>query len=92
MQINEAFVFGMNHNELKKAIVEYNYQLISKNLYRVQKLATTNYHFRLHTESILDDSSIAKDIKKFISIRSVDKMTAIKVKINHLGRIEIVNE
>lgn len=88
MQINELFVFGITLDELKKAINDHNYKLIGKHLYRVQKLAATNYHFRLHTETQLDDSTIAKEIKKYISIRSVDNMIGIKIKINHLGRIE----
>lgn len=92
MQINESFVFGMSLDELKKAIVGHKYKLISKNLYRVQKLTSADYWFRLHSEANIDDSKVAKDIMKFISIRSPSNLNAIKAKINHLGRIEIVNE
>jgi CRISPR-associated endonuclease Csn1 len=92
MQINESFVFGMGLDELKKAIIDHDYKLISKNLYRVQKLTSSDYWFRLHSEANIDDSKVAKDILKFISIRSPSNLDSIKVKINHLGRIEIVNE
>jgi CRISPR-associated endonuclease Csn1 len=99
MQINELFVFDMTRIELEKLIFHKGYSKISKNLYRVQKLATKNYYFRLHFDSSKIGKNSgeipemqAKHLGLIKIIQTVDNMTGIKVKINHLGRIEIVSE
>ena len=92
LQQNEMFVFGLTRDELESAVKENNNSLISKHLYRVQKLATKNYFFRNHLETSIDDKknggeSISKQLKKLIIVSSLEKMTGFKVKINSLGKI-----
>jgi len=91
MQQNEMFVFGICLDDLKKYIEDSNYQLISKHLYRVQKIAKNDYCFRLHTETKIDDKNGALSIKlgNLIRIRSLSSMSGIKVVVNKLGRIRL---
>lgn len=46
IQQNEMFVFNMNEGELKEATEKNNYSVISKNLYRVQKIGRGDFWFR----------------------------------------------
>jgi CRISPR-associated endonuclease Csn1 len=97
--INDLFIIGLDTTEID-IFEEKNYAQVSKCLYRVQKVSKSsegaiNITFRHHLEAKLDDTSIAKDIKKFYHIRSIpalDEMNGIKVKINNLGKLEkIIN-
>ena len=93
---NEYFVFpnektGFNPSTID-LLDEKNYELISPNLYRVQKIATKNFMFRHHLESLLIDTSEAKDVL-YKNIRSLPPLIGlIKVRINHLGQILYVGE
>jgi hypothetical protein len=63
----------------------------------VQKLASSNYAFRLHTETKVDDKfngskneMLSKNLGKLIIIQSLDawkQRNAIKVRVNNLGQI-----
>ena len=86
MQQNEMFVFNMNEEELKVALKSKKYSLLSKNLYRVQKIAPGDYTFRFHLETTLKDKASEK------RITSLQKLNCIKVKINNLGKIVKVGE
>lgn len=97
IQQNEMFVFNLSDEELQLAIQGNNYVLISKHLYRVQKISkqsagAVNLWFRHHLETELDDSAAAKELKKFINLQTLNNMTGIKVKINNLGSIVKVGE
>ena len=91
MKQNEYFVFpnpdtGFNPQEIDLLNPD-NYAIISPNLFRVQKLATKNYHFRHHLETTVDDKSELRNIT-WKSIRSTNDLKSIvKVRINHLGQI-----
>ena len=96
MQQNEMFVFGISLDELKDNIDKNNYCLISKHLYRVQKIATKNYFFRLHTETKVDDvyngeknEMLSKKLGNIIIVQSLNNMSGIKVVVNKLGRIRL---
>jgi CRISPR-associated endonuclease Csn1 len=97
VQQNEMFVFDLSDEELQSAIQNNNYALVSKHLYRVQKLSkkftgVVDLWFRHHLETELDDSAVAKKLKKFINLQTLNTMKGIKVKINNLGRIVKVSE
>ncbi len=94
MQINELFVFNMTKQELLDNIHKKQHSLISKNLYRVQQLHSKVFYFRLHSNASISNITEmqAKHLGLIKIIQSVDNMTGIKVKINHLGKIELVNE
>ncbi len=99
MQQNEMFVFGLTTEELENAITENNYSFISKHLFRVQKLAKNNYFFRNHLVTRVDDKynekkneMLSKKLGDLIIVQSLHNMTGIKVKINKLGNITLINK
>jgi len=69
-----------------------NYKIISHNLFRVQKIATKNYFFRHHLETMLNDAKELKDVayKNIRSLPHIEKI--VKVRINHIGQIVKVGE
>jgi CRISPR-associated endonuclease Csn1 len=84
---NEYFVFPSEDFDPKQLDLcdPANNALISPHLYRVQKIASTNYVFRHHLET-----SVTNDIKEitFKSIRTPGGLSGlVKVRINHLGEI-----
>ena len=91
---NEYFVFSgddFNPNDID-LLDQKNYPLISKHLYRVQKIATKNYMFRHHLETNVDDVKELKGLT-YISIRSLGPLVGVvKVRINHIGQIVKVGE
>jgi CRISPR-associated endonuclease Csn1 len=91
MKQNEIFVFPSNDfdpTEIDLLNPE-NYKLISKNLYRVQKISTNYYTFRHHLET-----TVTNDLEfTFKRIRTPNGLKGIiKVRINHIGKIEEVGE
>ena len=104
MKQNEYFVFpnektGFNPTEIDLRNIE-NYQLISPNLFRVQKFskviygnsAVRDYVFRHHLETAINDRKELKDIT-YKSIKSLSIFNAIvKVRVNHIGQIVSVGE
>ncbi|MDN4166376.1 type II CRISPR RNA-guided endonuclease Cas9 [Cytophagales bacterium LB-30] len=101
---NEYFVFpnpktGFNPSEINLKDRK-NYNQISPNLFRVQKISRLSYGnsvvreyvFRHHIETILNDSTELKDIT-YKNIKSLGHLeNVIKVRINHLGDIIQVGE
>ncbi|MDO3645099.1 type II CRISPR RNA-guided endonuclease Cas9 [Mucilaginibacter sp. L3T2-6] len=92
LQQNEMFVFGLTLEDLQSAINDHNYALISKHLYRVQKMSkkssgAIDIWFRHHLETKLDDSVTAKRLKKYLNIQSLNGLNGIKVKVNNVGQI-----
>ena len=100
MKQNEMFVFpseGFNPSEVDLED-EKNASLISKHLFRVQKIATKDYMFTHHLETKGTTGDDLKNIKQLSShkynyIQSTEHLrNIIKVRINHLGRIVKVGE
>lgn len=97
LQRNEMFVIGLKEEELNEAIKANNYKLINQYLSRVQKLATSNYCFRIHTDTKVDDKyngikneMLSKTMGKLIIIQSIDawkQRNPIKVRVDNLGKI-----
>lgn len=93
--INDMFVIGLNPTEIDFFDAK-NAALISKHLYRVQKVSkksngSIDIFFRHHLETKLDDSAVANQLKKYYNIQSsgaLDALNPIKVQINNLGKIE----
>ncbi|MFV8337174.1 type II CRISPR RNA-guided endonuclease Cas9 [Flavobacterium sp. RSP29] len=94
MKQNEFFIFpseSFNPQEIDLKNSN-NYHLISPNMFRVQKIATKNYMFRHHLETIIEEKKDLKDIT-YRSIRSTSPLSGIiKVRINHLGQIVHLGE
>ena len=69
-----------------------NYDRISPNLFRVQKLSSKDYWFRHHLETELIDNKELMDTT-WKRIKAINKLkTAVKVRINHLGKIVAIGE
>ena len=69
-----------------------NNELISKNLYRMQKMASLNYVFRHHLETNVDEIKELRNIT-WINIRTPKGLEGvIKVRVNHIGQIVSVGE
>jgi CRISPR-associated endonuclease Csn1 len=96
MKQNECFVFpnektGFNPNEID-LIDDNNYHLISPNLFRVQKIATKNYFFRHHLETTVENKKELSNIayKPQLGLNGI--IGAVKIRINHLGKVVKVGE
>ncbi len=96
MKQNELFVFpnektGFDPNEID-LLDKSNLKLISPNLFRVQKVATKNYFFRHHLETLLDDRKELKDVtfKPQLGLNAIKDV--IKVRLNNIGEIVHVGE
>ena len=88
------FVLGLEESAYQKAVKEKDYGLINKHLYRVQKLTQSDYYFRYHLETVLDDDTSAREMKKFYRFKSLGsffKENPHKVQISVLGKL-IVKE
>jgi len=102
MKQNEYFVFpneknGFNPSEIDLSNPD-NYQVISPNLFRVQKLSTKNYVFNHHLETTAITGETLKNKKQLSTvtyhfIQSLPPIKEIvKVRINHIGQIVSVGE
>lgn len=68
-----------------------NNKIISKNLFRVQKIATKDYWFRHHLETnVENDNSTKNIIWKREGLSGVNSI--VKVRINHIGQIVKIGE
>lgn len=96
MKINEMFVFPNEDFDLEKMDLTHpeNNALISKHLYRVQKLSTKCYYFRHHLETTTDDIEALRGttFKVIRSLKQSDLGRLKKVRIDHLGMIRQVGE
>lgn len=101
LQQNELFVLGMSTELVHKYVDKNQYREISKYIYRIQKISISpalNIYFRSHLETRVDDKKMGgemlnKQLRKLIVIQSLGKLNEfnpIKVKINHIGYIELV--
>ncbi len=100
MKQNELFVFPPEDLNLSEMDIldENNACLISKHLFRVQKIAKKNYLFTHHLETRATSNDDLKKLKilsgkKYHLIQTPEKLNGIfKVRANHLGRIVQVGE
>lgn len=96
MKQNEYFVFpnketGFDPSEINLMDPD-NYARISPNLFRVQKIATKYYVFRLHLETTVMDVKELQNITwiRITSLKHLNKL--VKVRINHIGQIVSIGE
>ncbi len=95
LQQNEMFLLGLPKQELERAIFEDDKPVLSRHLYRVQKIASLYYVFRRHLETEIDDSERSKKLKKFYRIKSFkafESLNPVKVQVNLIGNIFVLNE
>lgn len=96
MKRNEYFVFpnektGFDPNEID-LLDPKNAAEISKNLFRVQKLATKNYCFRHHLETSSETPKELSGITYKWQLGLKGIVGIVKVRVNHLGEIVAVGE
>ena len=91
---DEFFLMGMSDEEIASALETQNYSLLSRHLYRVQKLATRSYWFRHHLETSVQDKTNSRgDVPKFhcvTSFKGYEKLNPRKVKVDRLGKISLL--
>lgn len=93
MKQNEMFLFPSEDFDPKEINLfdEKSLSLISKNLFRVQKIATKDYFFRHHLETTVEDNSALKGVtwrrEGLSGLKGI-----LKVRLNHLGKIVQVGE
>ncbi|MHA8097634.1 type II CRISPR RNA-guided endonuclease Cas9 [Aquirufa antheringensis] len=94
MKQNEFFVFPLDDFDPSEINLEdpANYAMVSKHLYRVQKMTSKDYTFRHHLETSVETIKQLKG-KTFKHIQSLGHLQGIiKVRLNHLGYIVKVGE
>ena len=99
MQVNEMFVLGLSDDEFNDAIRNNDKATLCNHLYRVQKLTTKEYCFRLHIETSVDDKyngvknmMLSKNLGKLVMIQSLSRYNELfprKIKTTILGELEI---
>ena len=97
MQQNEMFIIGMSDDEYNDAKRNNDVATLCHHLYRVQKIASLYYVFRLHIETTVDDKyngeknqNLSIRMGKFVRIQSLGGFKDSKlrkVKIDVLGNI-----
>ena len=104
MKQNEYFVFPNEETGFVPSEIdlmdENNYEMISPNLFRVQKVSRVDYGkkiireyvFRNHLETILNDNLKLKGLvfKKIQSLKVLEGI--VKVRVNAIGKIVAVGE
>ena len=95
MQVNEMFILGLSDDEINDAIKNNDKATLCNHLYRVQKLASLYYSFRLHIETTVDDkyNGIKKEAlsieigkyKRASSLNGYKTLNPHKIIINTLG-------
>ncbi len=89
-QANEMFILGLSNEEFDQYFSEKNYAMLSKYLYRVQKVSASYYMFRKHTDTKVEESNVVQQMNNFKRIQSMGsliKENPIKVRINYVGEI-----
>ena len=91
---DEFFLMGMSDEEIASALEAQNYSLLSRHLYRVQKLSSINYVFRHHLEtSVKEDKSTRGEVPisyRVQSLTTYSNLNPRKVKVDRLGRISLL--
>lgn len=92
LQINDTFLLGLENEVIRDRIKDHKF--IAQHLYRVQKLSSKDYGFRLVSESTLDNDNPPY----FHRIRSFgngktgwQKFNPIKVEISPIGEVELMD-
>ena len=83
LHINDMFLLGLNEDEINWENPDYD--LLKEHLYRVQKLSSSDYSFRYHKTSSVDNKQEEKRIQ---SLKAFSNINPIKVKISVSGKIQ----
>lgn len=92
LQRNEMVVLGMTDDEWNDAISSKDISAINRHLYRVWKLASGDYCFKFHTNTVAAIEDGDKEIKQYYIIKSISSLIALqprKVKTSILGKYNL---
>lgn len=85
LHINDTFLLGLGDEQLQGDLPQ---ELVSRHLYRVQKLSSMYYCFRLHTESTLD-----RDFEPYYlgiqSFKAWKEQNPLRVKVATTGEVNL---
>lgn len=91
MQMGEMFILGMSEDEYNDAVRFGDKAKLNRYLYRVQKLAMNNYHFRFHTETRIDgdpqEDRNRKALYYLASYNAIKELNPHKVRVTPTGEI-----
>lgn len=93
---NEYFVFPNEKTGFNPAEIDLlnpdNNKIISPNLFRVQKISSSNYYFRHYLETTVDTNNALNGTtwKHVQSLKALENI--IKVRVNNIGQIVAVGE
>ena len=96
MKQNEYFVFPDEENGFNPEDIDLtnpkNYNIISRNLFRVQKLSSKYYVFRHHLETTVEENNTLKGTtwKRITALQNLKGI--VKVRVNHIGEIVYIGE
>ncbi len=90
MQQNEMFILGMDEELYQDAMRSEDYALLSRYLYRVQKLSKGAYVYRKHTETKTDDRYANEDGKSVFSLLTSKQLNAVQW-VTSLGALLTLN-
>lgn len=82
LQINDLFLLGLPEDSLLENLPP---EVVRKHLYRVQKVSSGDYYFRLNSESTLDRSD--KDYMLRLSLKALFKLNPYKTIISPTGNL-----
>ena len=82
LEINDMFLLGLSDEEFRSN--KDNFQVLSKNLYRVQKISSMDYTFRHHLASTISNDNEEWRMQSF---KAWEEANPIKVKVSPLGKI-----
>lgn len=91
MQQNQMFLLGLTAEQISDLQRNADKVLISKYLYRIQKLTASDYYFRHHLETKVDEKIEDKELHKFYRLSSFSALMAqnpTPVRISRIGEIE----
>ncbi len=84
------FILGLEQDEFEVAMRDKDFALLSKYLYRVQKIQKGDYWFRHHLQTKVDDISLSSKnagIFQRFSLKSFLESYPQKIRISLLGEI-----
>ncbi len=90
MQQNEMFILGMDEELYQDAMRHNDYVLLSRYLYRVQKLSSREYVFRKHIETKTDDRYFDGKEKSVFSVSKSKQLDAVQW-VKSLGALKGLN-
>lgn len=83
LHINDMFLLGINEDEMDWESKQYS--VLEEHLFRVQKISSTDYSFRFHKTSSLNNKG---EEKRAQSLKAYMELNPIKVKISVSGKIQ----